>query len=147
MYVTIEELQKAINETSSAAQAAVLLGLHFSTFKRYAIKHGIYVTNQGARGSSKPKLDGNGKIPLHEIFNGLHPSYQSYKLKQRLYAENLKTNVCEECGTNSWNNKILECEIDHVDGNRTNHEFSNLKILCPNCHSQTHTFRFKRGKN
>lgn len=146
MSITKEDFQKAIDDSFSMASAAVKLGLHFSTFKSRAVKFGLYVPNQGGRGTVKSKEEGNGKIPLQEILDGLHPSYQTYKLKQRLYKENLKTNKCEECSAESWNGKILECELDHIDGNRTNHSFSNLKILCPNCHSQTHTFRFKRGK-
>jgi hypothetical protein len=36
------------------------------------------------------------------------------------------------------------CELDHIDGNSNNHLLTNLRILCPNCHSQTSTFRFKK---
>jgi 5-methylcytosine-specific restriction endonuclease McrA len=32
-------------------------------------------------------------------------------------------------------------ELHHIDGKRTNHHLSNLMLLCPNCHSQTDTFR------
>ena len=48
---------------------------------------------------------------------------------------------CEECGqTDSWNNKKLVLQVDHVDGNSFNNKNTNLKVLCPNCHSQTGTF-------
>ena len=147
MFINKEDLEKSIHESSSMSEAASKLGLHFSTFKRKAIEYNLYAPNQGGRGIFKPKEDGNGKIPLNEILNGLHPQYQSYKLKQRLYKENMKTNKCENCNIESWNGKILECELDHIDGDRTNHCLSNLQILCPNCHSQTDTFRFKRGKS
>lgn len=43
--------------------------------------------------------------------------------------------------------KKINCELDHIDGNRTNHLLENLRILCPNCHSQTNTFRGKNIKN
>ncbi len=50
---------------------------------------------------------------------------------------------CEECGRSIWNNKPLLLEVHHKDGDRTNNSFENLQFLCPNCHSQTETFRSK----
>lgn len=57
-------------------------------------------------------------------------------------------NTCIEC---SWNklhpvdNKPL-VEIDHIDGDASNCREDNLRVLCPNCHSMTSTFR-ARNKN
>jgi hypothetical protein len=49
---------------------------------------------------------------------------------------------CTQCGFN----KTRPCgatilEIDHVDGDHTNNDRSNLRVLCPNCHTLTPTFR------
>ena len=52
--------------------------------------------------------------------------------------------MCEICNIGDvWNNIKLELELDHIDGDRTNHSIYNLRIVCPNCHSQTETFRSK----
>lgn len=83
-------------------------------------------------------------IPLHEILDGKHPSYQTFKLKGKLLSEGVKTNKCEDCGIEEWNGKTINMQLDHVDGNSHNHVLSNLKMLCPNCHSQTITYC---GKN
>ena len=64
-------------------------------------------------------------------------------LRKRLLHE--RNNTCEECGCgNIYNGKPLSLELEHIDGNSLNNQIENLKILCPNCHSQTSTFR---GRN
>lgn len=55
---------------------------------------------------------------------------------------------CSECGQkNIWNNKPLTLQLDHIDGNSDNNDLSNLRILCPNCHTQTETFGSKGKGN
>ena len=51
---------------------------------------------------------------------------------------------CEECGTKEWNGKRLPMEVHHIDGNITNNDINNLKVVCPNCHSLTPTWRRKK---
>lgn len=49
-------------------------------------------------------------------------------------------NICQECNNSIWNNKPIHLELEHIDGNNKNHNWENLKLLCPNCHSQTKTY-------
>lgn len=123
------------------SEAAARLHMRFSTFKRYAIKFGCYKPNQG--GKSSHKISHN-KYELDDILNGLHPGYQSYKLKNKLINAGLKENKCECCGITEWNGKLINFELHHIDGNSSNNSLSNLQILCPNCHSQTENFRSKK---
>lgn len=54
---------------------------------------------------------------------------------------------CESCNIVSWHNKPLTFQLDHIDGDASNNSPTNLRLLCPNCHSQTETFAGKnRGK-
>lgn len=51
---------------------------------------------------------------------------------------------CSICGISEWNGNKIVLECDHVDGNYDNADPSNLRLVCPNCHSQTSNFK---GKN
>lgn len=125
------------------AEAAAKLNLHFNSFKKRAIELECYIPNQAGKGLKKIAP----KIPINEITeNGKYPSYQSFKLKKRLLAEGIKQNVCEICGISIWQEKPINMELHHIDGDRTNHRLENLILLCPNCHSQTDTFRAKNRK-
>jgi hypothetical protein len=84
------------------------------------------------------------RVPLEEILNGNYPEYQTFKLKNRLLAEGIKQNICEVCEINEWNGNPINMQLDHIDGNSHNHQLDNLRMICPNCHSQTDTYC---GKN
>ena len=138
-----DAFRKACNDAKSMAEAAVKLNLHFNSFKKRAIELNCYMPNQSGKGLKKA----SPRIPLKEIIElGKYPHYQSYKLKNRLIKEGIKKNVCENCGCSSWLDKQINLELHHEDGNRQNQKLSNLKLLCPNCHSQTDTFRAKNKK-
>ena len=54
---------------------------------------------------------------------------------------------CSECGISEWNDKPITLQLDHIDGNADNNHEDNLRLLCPNCHSQTDTFGAKNKGN
>jgi 5-methylcytosine-specific restriction endonuclease McrA len=55
---------------------------------------------------------------------------------------------CVGCGNEGlYNNKPLSLQLDHIDGDAGNNIPNNLRLLCPNCHSQTDTYVAKnKGK-
>lgn len=56
-------------------------------------------------------------------------------------------NKCCKCGIDSWHGEPLSLEVEHKDGDSSNQTEENLILLCPNCHSQTPTYKSKnKGK-
>ena len=53
---------------------------------------------------------------------------------------------CAECQTSTWQRKELILELDHINGDNQDHRLENIRLLCPNCHSQTPNWR-GRNKN
>jgi Zn finger protein HypA/HybF involved in hydrogenase expression len=88
---------------------------------------------------------------------------QDYQYNQRIYNWKLydiqiglnttkrylreKLNACWKCNVSEWNNEPITLELEHIDGNSTNNREDNLSLLCPNCHSQTETYKSKNNGN
>ena len=90
----------------------------------------------------------NIKDNIEKILNGEMEIEFVQSFRKKLKSEKLLGEIkCNECGCNEiWNGKLLSLELEHIDGNRNNNKRDNLKWLCPNCHSQTNTYR-KNNRN
>lgn len=79
------------------------------------------------------------------IFTKVNHKINSMRLKNAF----LKTGVsyqCAICSIFEWQNKPLTLQLDHIDGDNTNNNFDNLRLLCANCHTQTDTYAVKNCK-
>jgi 5-methylcytosine-specific restriction endonuclease McrA len=70
--------------------------------------------------------------------------YNSNDFRLRLIREGVFVPACTGCLRTEWMGSAIPLEVDHRDGDRLNNELSNLRLLCPNCHALTPTYR---GKN
>jgi len=54
---------------------------------------------------------------------------------------------CAVCNLTDWMGDQITLELDHVDGDHNNNSISNLRLICPNCHSQTMTYKNRNKGN
>lgn len=93
----------------------------------------------GKRGLAKDKV----LVPLDELFSR-GPVRANDTLIRAILIKNLKPYCCDVCKLGDWLNNKIVLELDHINGDRLDNTLQNLRFLCPNCHSQTKTFR---GRN
>ena len=62
------------------------------------------------------------------------------RLRQRLIDAGLMVNRCVTCGLSEWMKQSLVLHLDHINGVPSDNRIENLRLLCPNCHSQTATY-------
>jgi hypothetical protein len=82
-----------------------------------------------------------------------HRQHRHFKLQEqtnsynKTYILNHYGNQCQKCGITEYNNELIVMELEHIDGDSDNNNFDNLTLLCPNCHSQTPTYKNRNKGN
>jgi len=130
-----EEIDEANLKSTNAHMAARVLGVNFTTYRKYAKIYGNYKAD--IHGKRKPNyLDPNiGKYPLSEILQNKFPDINDFKVRDKLIRAKFmepKCNICGYCERRLTDEKI-PLLLDHKDGNRKNFLIDNLQILCYNC--------------
>jgi hypothetical protein len=147
---TQQQFEEAIASSNSYAEVCKKLGLspaggNYQTIKKKARELGLSIAHmKGQAWSRGLRLDGTHReTPIEDVLvNGR--ATDSNTLRKRLIKQGYKSQKCEICSLTEWLGQPIPLELDHVDGDKFNNLLSNLRIVCPNCHALTSTFR---GKN
>ena len=84
-------------------------------------------------------------IPIEECLVKNSPVRSNGTLKERLLKNGMLKNECDLCkGGPEWKGQVLVLQLDHINGDNKDNRLENLRILCPNCHTQTETHSGKR---
>lgn len=86
------------------------------------------------RGEVRPR---SKTVPLQVL---LSTSRSRAAVRRRLLRDGVFQNACFTCGLTEWRGEPISMHIDHINGKRDDHRLENLRMLCPNCHSQTPTY-------
>lgn len=125
------EYREAAKNSISIAEMLRHLGLevkggNYKTINRKILQYNIDISHFLGHAHSR------GKTLVENPISG-------EAIKRRLIKE--RDHKCERCNNTEWFDIPITLEVDHIDGDTDNNEYNNLKLLCPNCHSQTPTWR------
>ena len=146
----LEKVREAIEKTSSCSEALIYLGKTPNRGTKNQLRKLIKLNNISTSHFLHVHLGGyvkNKNITIADFTDKCTWNKTSIK---RFLKNNkiLDFTICSLCGiSDQWNGKKLILQLDHINGNNIDNRIENLRIVCPNCHSQTDTFCNKKNLN
>jgi len=145
--ISSDQLKKVVVSSDTLANIIrslnlVVTGSAYKMLKKRLAEEGIDYSHikLGLNTNRGRRLTRNCKYSLDDILIE-HCIYSRSSLKRRLIKEGLLKNQCSLCGqAPQWNGKLLIMILDHINGINDDNRLFNLRLLCPNCNSQTNTF-------
>ncbi|KOT94182.1 MULTISPECIES: HNH endonuclease signature motif containing protein [Streptomyces] len=148
---TREVLQEAVTASTNMCEVLRHLGLevvggHHTHISRRIKAYGIDISHfQMPTRKGKPRRPRSPEGLLVEQSPADARRIPSDRLKWAMAAVGApkRCALCDNDGI--WHGRPIPLEVDHIDGDWRNNRVENLRLLCPNCHSVTDTYR-GRGK-
>lgn len=143
-----KQLKNAV--LSSYSYRSVLLKLdlkpcggNYEQLKKYITEYSLDISHFTGQGWNK---DRKHPVVVSTLEAKLtkNSNWQSNRLRQQLIKSGMLEKKCSNCGGKTWLGREMPLELDHINGIKTDNQIDNLRLLCPNCHALTSTYR---GKN
>jgi hypothetical protein len=141
------DLEAAVKASSSIAGVMRLLGIRLAGgshahISRRIKRLGLDTSHFLGQASNRGRPARNRLRPIDVLV--VHPEGSSRvkpHLLRRVMAEAGRAFLCAACGMGrEWMGRPIQLHVDHINGNFLDCRLSNLRFLCPNCHSQTANF-------
>lgn len=139
----ISKLVELLNTSSSLGE--ILHKLDISRTASYYIE--LLKTRIDSEGLDRNFIRSTNHVNDIAEFFTENSTYSRKLIRSKVLKLKLLEYRCSECPViDTYNGKPVSLQLDHINGKRTDHRLSNLRWLCPTCHSQTETFsgRLKR---
>jgi hypothetical protein len=147
---TDEDVRDAVAGSHSLAEVLRLLqvrpaGGNYVTLKSRIKELGLDTSHFTGKGWLKQKRNPTVRErAMQEILVQNSNYMNTSKLRKRLIKEGYFEHRCASCNLTEWLDQPIPLEVDHINGDRHDNRLENLRLLCPNCHALTATYR---GKN
>ena len=139
---TIDQLRESLSSSDTISDALRKLNLkvrpgNYDTIKKKIKELNIDISHMSGKRSGR---GGVVKKDLKEVLVE-NSNFSRHNLKIRIMKEGLIGNECSICRQKpEWLGKKLSLVLDHINGINDDNRIENLRLLCPNCNSQTSTF-------
>jgi hypothetical protein len=137
--VTKNMILEAQKHTKSNMAAARWMGIHYSTYKKYAKMYDVFDQHLNKDGNGIKKGFGVRTVNVEDIVLGKRKPPQRWSqsvVKDELIDKGYWLDECSNCGYNEVNmstNKTC-LGIDFEDGDSKNWLLENIRLLCVNCY-------------
>lgn len=146
-----DTLIEAVKNSNSMRKVIKSVGLvpaggNYKTIRRHIQELGLDTSHFTGQGHLKNKTHNWGKTrPLEQILIKNSPwKGTNTSLKGRLFKADLMDRKCyrDTCPIKdpTWCDEPLVFHLDHINGDNRDYRLTNLRLLCPCCHSQTDTY-------
>jgi len=151
LHVKDDEFTQAVAESVNVRQVLLKMNIaaqggNYRVFYRRAERLGLDTSHFTGAAWNGGKVFGPKKSLEYYLVRNCQHIITSHALRKRLIREGIKAAQCEQCLNTVWQEQPIPLELDHIDGDHTNNLLDNLRLLCPNCHAQTSTYRSKNRK-
>lgn len=137
-------LRAAVKESFSIIQVFKKInwpthqGYYYKEFHKKRVELGLDISHFDPFGKTRAVNKPSHETFLSYLIEG--STYSRSSLKKRLIKDGLLEQKCLLCDMSNWMGKSISLHLDHINGICDDNRLENLRLLCPNCHSQTPTY-------